>query len=312
MSATTPNTQSSLRRWWTYQRERFPLHAHLPLILVLSATALAYSAALRGTPGPGGLFPLAGAAISTLLFFLCLRIADEFKDYAEDCRHRPYRAVPRGLVSLRELGVAGGMAVALQTAIAAVVAPALLLTLAVTWLYLGLMSREFFVHRWLKARPLIYLWSHMLIMPLIVLHATAFDWAVAAAPPPAQLGLLLGLSLTNGVVIEIGRKIRAPEDEEPGVDTYSTVWGRGRSVAAWLGAMGATGLLTVLAAVPLARAGTVAVVLTLPVLLALVAAAAFLKRPGSGTARWFEPLSAIWTLAVYAALLVVSLGMETV
>jgi len=38
-----------------------------------------------------------------LLMFLQLRIADEFKDAAEDARWRPCRPVPRGLVSLKEL-----------------------------------------------------------------------------------------------------------------------------------------------------------------------------------------------------------------
>ena len=41
------------------------------------------------------------------VFFLQLRIADEFKDFAEDSRFRPYRPVPRGLVTLTELGWVG-------------------------------------------------------------------------------------------------------------------------------------------------------------------------------------------------------------
>jgi 4-hydroxybenzoate polyprenyltransferase len=38
-------------------------------------------------------------------------------------------------------------------------------------------------------------------------------------------------------VIEVGRKIRAPADEEPGVDTYSSVWGCSKAVLIWLSAM---------------------------------------------------------------------------
>ena len=38
-----------------------------------------------------------------LLMFLQLRIADEFKDADDDARWRPYRPVPRGLVTLGEL-----------------------------------------------------------------------------------------------------------------------------------------------------------------------------------------------------------------
>ena len=48
------------------------------------------------------------AFVTCFLFFLQLRIADEFKDFEEDTRYRPYRPVPRGLVTLRELGWIGG------------------------------------------------------------------------------------------------------------------------------------------------------------------------------------------------------------
>ena len=40
------------------------------------------------------------AVVTSFLSFLQLRIADEFKDFDEDSRYRPYRPVPRGLVTL--------------------------------------------------------------------------------------------------------------------------------------------------------------------------------------------------------------------
>ena len=65
-------------RWWTYQKERFPIAAHGPLILAFSACAVSYSALLRvGTPEFSGYVV---AFVTCLLFFLQLRIADEFKD----------------------------------------------------------------------------------------------------------------------------------------------------------------------------------------------------------------------------------------
>jgi 4-hydroxybenzoate polyprenyltransferase len=83
-----------------------------------------------------------------------LRLADEFKDFEEDARFRPYHPVPRGLVSLRELGwlwVLTGLA---QAGLAVWLHPGLLGVLLITWTYLALMSREFFCRSWLKARPL--------------------------------------------------------------------------------------------------------------------------------------------------------------
>ena len=85
------------RRWWTYQRERFPLAAHGPLIAAFSFCAVSYSRMLRGETGLPPWPALLTAFVICLLFFLQLRIADEFKDIEEDTRWRPYRAVPRGL-----------------------------------------------------------------------------------------------------------------------------------------------------------------------------------------------------------------------
>ncbi len=38
---------------------------------------------------------------NSFLAFLQLRIADEFKDFEEDSKYRPYRPLPRGLITLR-------------------------------------------------------------------------------------------------------------------------------------------------------------------------------------------------------------------
>src|SRR5215467_15501229 len=105
-------------RWWVYQRERFPLGAHGPIILAFSLSAVSYSALLRGTHHLPGWKSCLVAFASSFLFFLQLRLADEFKDFEEDSRYRPYRAVPRGLVSLRDLGIVGVAAAIIQLLLA--------------------------------------------------------------------------------------------------------------------------------------------------------------------------------------------------
>src|SRR6266480_1250826 len=101
-----------LGRWWVYQRERFPVVAHGVLIAAFSSSAVSYSALLRGQRPR--MASIAVAFVTCFLFFLQLRIADEFKDFEEDSRWRPYRPVPRGLIRLEELGVVFGMAAAIQ------------------------------------------------------------------------------------------------------------------------------------------------------------------------------------------------------
>ena len=92
-----------MNRWIVYQRERFPIAGHGPLVAAFSASAVCFSSLVRGRVAVPAIDALVVAFSTSFLFFLQLRIADEFKDYEDDSRFRPYRPVPRGLVTLREL-----------------------------------------------------------------------------------------------------------------------------------------------------------------------------------------------------------------
>ncbi len=289
-------------RWLLYQQERFPLLAHAPLIAAFSFSALSFSALLRGQVALPEASTLLVAFASVFLFFLQLRIADEFKDHEDDARFRPYRPVPRGLVTLRELGGVGAAAALIQLGLALWLKPSLALLLLLVWGYLGLMRREFFVPQWLKSHPLTYLWTHMLILPLVVLYATACEWLVAGTPPTGGLVWFLVVSFFNGTVIEIGRKIRAPEDEERGVETYSVLWGRRNAVLAWLGAMLLAAVGARLAADLIGLAVLVVALLCVLLTIAALIAWCFLRRPTSRRARLIEHVSGLWTLVSFLAL----------
>lgn len=289
-------------RLFIYQRERFPLLAHAPLIFAFSFSAVSYSSLLRGQGVLPDFLAVAVAFLSSLIFFLQLRIADEFKDYEEDSRYRPYRPVPRGVVKLRELGIIGLLGAILQVSLAIWLKPALVILLLAAWAYLALMSVEFFARDWLKARPFTYLWTHMLIMPLVDLYATSCDWLVKGENQPRGLVWFLAASFSNGVVIEIGRKIRAPHDEEAGVQTYTALWGRRRAVASWIVALAVTALFALLAAREINYLLPVYIILESLFIVASIVSLRFIIRPASLPAKAFEMLSAIWTLAMYLIL----------
>lgn len=308
-----------MNRGWTYQKERFPIFAHGPLVAAFSASAVSFSALLRGLgEGRPGFANYAVAFAVSLASFLQLRIADEFKDAEEDAAFRPYRPVPRGLVTLRELAWVGVAAATLQLALTIWLGlshgglrwqlPGLLL---VTWTYFALMSREFFAREWLKARPVIYLFSHMMIMPLIDWFATGCDWVPADGGMPAGLFWFLAASFCNGLVIELGRKIRAPEQEERGVPTYTALWGRPAAVTSWLAALTATLVCALLAAQRIAFTGAVAAVLGTLLAGAMILATAFLRTQHGKLAKGIEAYSGVWTLALYLSLGVVPLALRT-
>ena len=288
-------------RWRIYFTERFPPLQNGVLIAAFVIGAMAYSARLHGHAGFPGLLPVLSAAVITFLLFLQLRILDEFKDFEDDARWRPYRPVPRGIVTLRALGWLGVFASGVQVALTLLFAPRLLLMLIAIWAYAGLMGFEFFVRDWLKAHPVAYMASHMVIVPMIALFITAFDW-LPQGFPDVRLAWLLAMSYFGFCVIEIGRKIRAPEDEEEGVETYSALWGRRNAVAAWLIVMALTGALAVCASRAVGTSLITSTYACLVLAVSLGIGWSFLRRPLAGQGKRFQLLSGVWTLGVFLVL----------
>jgi len=285
-------------RWRIYFSERFPPLQHGTLITAFVIGAMGYSARLQGHAHFPGVMPILSAIIVTILFFLQLRIFDEFKDFEDDARWRPYRPVPRGIVTLHSLAWLWIWAVAVQVVLAFLFDQRLLLLLVVIWAYSGLMAVEFFVRDWLKAHPVAYMVSHMVIVPMIALYITAYDW-LDEGVPDRHIGWLLALSYFGFSIIEIGRKIRAREDEEEGVETYSALWGMRNAVAVWLLLMGLAGGLAITASLQI---GTPVATVSYVVLMfgvSLAVGLGFLKQPRPGRGKQFQLLSGLWTVGIY-------------
>jgi 4-hydroxybenzoate polyprenyltransferase len=286
-------------RWRLYFRERFPLPLQGPVIAVFVGSSFAYSWATQGQRGlPSALEPALAFGV-VLLFFLQLRILDEFKDFADDLRFRPYRPVPRGIVTLRGLGWLGAICAAIQAIASALLGMPVLIALVAVWSYAGFMAAEFFAPSWLKAHPVAYMASHMVVVPLIVAYVAACAGVQAIAPP---LLWFVAMSYLSFCVFEIGRKIRSPADELQGVETYSALWGRRGAVLAWLAVMAGAATCAALAA-----RGVDALALTLiPTLAVLVMAAVagqrFLADPQPLRGKGFFALSGLWLVVAYLAL----------
>lgn len=315
MSAT--NSDPLWKRLWQYQAERFPLFKNGPLIAIFAFSSASFSRLSRGAEGfiPIGNYIV--GAITAILFFALLRIADEFKDAADDASYRPYRAVPRGLVSLRELRWAGFIILAIIVVLNILFLPRMLPVVALVLGYMGLMTAEFFVPSWLKARPLAYLATHMMIVPFFDFYTTGLDWINGRATPSWALLLFLLVTYCNTLAIEIGRKIRAPEFEEHGVETYSALYGPRRATIAWLAILSTSLVLAIVASTvgSIAHdAGRTWAVLLLAVvfLVPLIVSRKFLAsvdpspRDGRSVdnkyAARFETISGLWVASVYIML----------
>ncbi|MCY6383003.1 UbiA family prenyltransferase [Hoeflea prorocentri] len=289
-----------LRRLWIYQRERIPLFKTAVLLAVFSAASVNVSALLAGRPFPHWAAYATAFAIS-LIVFMQLRACDEYKDGPDDQRFRPERPIPRGLVSLRLILTIGAALVPVAVFVAWLYFPPLIVLLALVWVWLALMTVEFFVPDWLKARPILYLVSHMAIMPLLDLFVTGVEWLPAGGGPAAALFLFLLLSFVNGCVLEIGRKTWAPENEREGVETYSNLWGVRRAVTVWIAITGFSFVLLV--GVGFATGHVVATAIPGLAMLVWAWTVAFAMRnaPDGKHQAKLDTVSGLWVFVCYSA-----------
>ncbi len=226
-------TDPYVTRLRAYMRERFPLFGHV-LLIISYFSSNQFLAKVLVNPGEPMRYTAQSllGALTLLLFFWHLRIFDEHKDFAEDSRFHSHRVLQRGVITLAELRILAAIAIAAEFALAAAAGVAAMTGLAMAFAFSLLMLKEFFAAAWLKRHFLVYATSHMLLMPLLSLMVFSFatrqmPWR---APPVFWVYAFVGFFVTFNV--EVSRKIRAPEDEVEGLDSYSKIFGT--YGAAWI------------------------------------------------------------------------------
>ena len=309
-----------MSKWWIYQKERFPIFQYVPMVIAFVFGGLSYSRrigdiAFENWVCPeyalcidlresSQIFPYIAAIITTLIWFILLRIVDEHKDYEEDKKYRPYRAVPRGLITLKELRYLAIILFAIQVGLTVWLNTALLFTLIIAYVWFFLISVEFGISKWLKKQHTFYLLSHMVMILLINFYLTSIEWAPYGFHTILIPYLLAGYAA--GLVFEVGRKIRSEEEEEEGVDTYSAVWGIKKSVVVWLICVAAS-LITVFISAHIIESRRIIIAIFAPLyLIAIYFSTKFIKMPTKNNAKFFKIFPAVWLLVVYVALGVVS------
>ena len=298
------NTKSNQlwRRLWIYQSERFPIFQHGLLILAFTYAAVNYSVLSRGGEAFISLPYFLVGVLTTLCLFFSLRVLDEVKDKKKDAQFRSHLPVPRGLVTIKELAWIGLVFALLVSTLIGIVYPRMFLPLTLVLAYLALMTLEFFIPRLLNKNLLIYASSHMLIIPFIDIYASGLDWYMKGLNPHTGLILFFVVSFFNGMTIEVGRKIKAPKDEAPGVDTYSSILGTRKSLGLWLMVLSTTFFTALIAIVHAQLIWVSAVILCLVFGVALRKAFLFSRGYTSARAKSIENISGIWTLSMYLTL----------
>ncbi len=290
-----------IKRLWIYQKERFPIFAYGLMVFTFCFSAMSYSKFLRGSFDFSFTTFIIGALTSFGYFFL-LRIFDEFKDSIADAKYRPYRAVPRGLVSFFELRILAFLIIAIQFILNLVFIPRMLVIWVFVISFMLIMRREFFLGAWLLKHPVFYLITHMLVMPVIDFYTTGLDWRVLGAKVPCGLLIFLIVTFLNGVVIEIGRKIRSKSAEEFGVETYSFLWGEKKAAIVWLCVLFLTFVFSNIACFLAGFSKLMILYLLFFYIFCSFFALRFIKTRKQKDASILETISGIWTIGMYLSL----------
>ena len=261
MSQSNINSKKSIiqniKNFKIYLNERFPLGKNSIFVLIFTLSGYIYTGLLYNSKIINQIFSkeikvpmpwhkIVALFIIIFMFFLQLRITDEFKDYEEDLKYRAYRPVQRGVITLKALGKIGIATVIIQIILAYIIDFKIIYFMIIVWFYMFLMAKEFFIKEWLTKRILIYALSHVVIMifiTLVIVNATQYI-VLGEAENIIKFGALqwyrhnidialiplFTLNYLNGIVLEIGRKTRRADEEEHGVQTYSKLWGKKKAV----------------------------------------------------------------------------------
>lgn len=302
MSKGNPAPQPFLKRLYIYQRERFPILVHVPLIIAFSFSAIGYSMACRHMKGFISLPDFLACIFTNITLFFLLRVSDEHKDRLDDALYRSYLPVPRGLITLKELSTLAWILFVLA-AVLNMAAYTTLLPLYILMMgYLLLMRYEFFVAKWLKKRQVLYIISHMMIIPLADIYASSYDWKLHRAAAPAGLLFFFGVSFLNGVTLETGRKMRVKETEEEGVISYTRLWGTRGAAWIWLTLLTGNFILARIAESYAHNDSMAYGVLTIMYSLSAFPAILFLIKPTKSKTKFIELMSLVWAVTMYLTL----------
>ncbi|MFA6295506.1 MAG: UbiA family prenyltransferase [Candidatus Paceibacterota bacterium] len=221
--------ENFIGRVYKYSKERFHLGQFVPLSLILGGVlAIGTQAYFQHKLL---MVPILLSATALFLFFLRLRIFDEFKDYEHDLKHYAHRPVPRGLVSKKELGFILVPLIILEFVIALVSSVDGVIFFIISFVYSLLMFKEFFVRDWIKNHFTVYIASHeVLLFPLFFYLCAINGFKITSLSNPFFWLLVLYVG-SFMFLLEVARKVRSKDLEIASKDTYTAQYGiRGASL----------------------------------------------------------------------------------
>ena len=218
---------SLINKLYIYQEKRFPV-----VFLTLSILPVILSSAVIITQGKINLLSILLAFIASLCYFLHIRIIDDCRDFNHDNLCHPDRPVQAGIISLSELKRVDLIMILifLIISIFSNLYSLVLATLLLIYTYFA--SNDFFISK--KIRKYFYLYNLVNLFQMIILQVFIYAFFSKNLYISNLLLLHFAFIITGTLIFEFLRKLKIPEAEGIGKDTYSWHMGFGRSIAFYL------------------------------------------------------------------------------
>jgi len=213
----TKQTSTIAKRFYSYQKERFPM-----IILALSLFPAILSSGAVVASHPNILKALLAVAAS-IAYLLHIRIIDE---------HRDFRPVQTGLISKKELGkidiltIITLLGVALFSSVYATGVAVFML------FYSYLAGKEFFIGE--KVRQYFFFYNAINLVQMLLMQIFVYLIFTNNLSLNALLIAHFLFTTVGTIIFEFVRKVKIPGDDGTGKDTYTWHLGFGNSIVVYV------------------------------------------------------------------------------
>jgi hypothetical protein len=288
--------KTGFKTYHLYLKERFPVVPALLISAVMYCSAYFFSGAFNPAYPVKSVEIILGIAVIFLVTFH-LRIFDEHKDFEKDSVAHPDRMLSKGLITLIDLRKIACVVIPIE----AVASIYLGMTSFAIWIiilaFTLLMLKEFFVPEFLNRHMGIYLVSHQLLVPLIMMQGF-FQRKPQSFEAVPFLVFFAG-TMCAFMTFEIARKTWNPEKEHELADSYTKFWGMVPTVIINQGLAIVSSICLVYVFV-IDNAGLIPVIVQAAFYaLFLVADLLFLGKPTAKNSKMVEGMGGLYTIAFF-------------
>ena len=216
-----------IHKFYLYQEERFPI-----VFLVLSIFPVILSSAAIVMQDRPNLLQLLLAFIASLSYFFHIRVIDDYRDFQHDNLYHKNRPIQAGIISLMDLKRIDSIMVVIFLLISIFSNPYSLGLAVFLLIYTYFAKNDFFAK--LKIRKYFYIYNAINFLQMVILQIYIYAFFSKSFYFNTPITMHFLFIITGTLIFEFLRKIKTPESEGEGKDTYSWHMGFGKSTMVYL------------------------------------------------------------------------------